>query len=493
MRSGLLPDWIVPPGTATVFHVTPATLDAIHSAPPRPVTPSCIQQRHFVDAAGSQTGKRQSSYAVVAFDIHDAYDEALVAKIFRDHLRRHGTYHTWVEHDGEGYTGRTIAPELIEVEAGHELYPTEGGTELQRWVDVEFPDIAEWDMFRLIAIRPQDPQDHFTLAFAVDHFYIDGVSLGVLIYELVAAYRAARAGTELRLPAVESYEQYCLDEHAHTSALTFEHPDVQAWLGMVIRAGGSLPSFPLPLGVPENGRARGTRLMIEAAVDRVDLDAFGDVCKRLGASHNAGMMAIAALLEHAARGSRIYSMLTPVSTRTRRTQIMSIGWYTRLVPVQFALPFDGFDFAETVANAQEGIEAGARLSRTPLHRVAELLPGPLAGSIPADFATPMISYLDLKSFPGSDLPTKHRMQVFGSVDDSREVFTWLNRTPEGLDINLIHPDTPVAHENIALYVAAFADAIRTVGRTGRFDTIAMAAHLLDLREAHLRDSVDATT
>jgi hypothetical protein len=314
----------------------------------------------------------------------------------------------------------------------------------------------------------------------------------VVVYELVAAYRAARAGTELRLPAVEPYDDYCLDEHTHTQALTFEHPEVQGWVEMMVRAGGRLPSFPLPLGLADGARARGMGLMVEAAVSRDELDGFGAVCRAAGASLNAGMVAVAALLDHAARGIRLYSMLTPVSTRTRRTQILSVGWYTRLVPVQFGLPEDPFDFAALVLQAQAGIEAGARLSRTPLHRVAELLPGPLAGAVPADFATPMISYLDLKSLPGNDLTTRHRMEVFGSIDDAREVFTWLNRTPTGLDVNLIHPDTPTARENAALYVRAFAEAIRTIASHGRFDPVTMAATLLDLREAGARETVDVS-
>ncbi|MER7797250.1 condensation domain-containing protein [Microbacterium sp. NPDC096154] len=492
MRSGLLPDWTVPAGTATVFHVTPRTLDAVHAATPRPVQLSYIQKRHFLDAAGAQTVKRHSSYAVMAFEIHDAYDERLVAQVFRDHLRRHETYHTWVEPTGDAYAGRTVSPEDIDVEVAHVVRTRPGGTDLQKWVEVEFPDIAEWDLFRLIAIRPEGVRDRFTLAFAVDHFYIDGVSLGVILYEFVTAYRAARAGTAPRLLPVEGYEKYAIDEHAHTSALTLESDDVQAWLRMLVRAGGRLPAFPLPLGLSPSGRARGCGTMVEKAVDRADLDAFGEVCRAAGASLNAGLIAIAALLDHAATGASVYSMLTPIATRERRTQILSVGWYTRLVPVQVDLPDDPFDFAQLAVRAQAGVEAGARLSRTPLHRVAELLPAGLADSVPADFASPMISYLDLKSLPGNDLPAKHRMEVYGSVHDSREVFTWLNRTADGLDVNLIHPDTPLARANVGLYLRAFVAAVRTTGRLGRFDAVAMASHLLDLRTAATRENEGVT-
>ncbi|WOF23014.1 condensation domain-containing protein [Microbacterium betulae] len=491
MRSGLLPDWEPRRGAVTAWRASRSSKDAVRAAATEPAHPSYIQRRHFVDAAGAQTGKRRSSFAVVTFDIHDAYDERLVAEVFRDHLRRHSVYHTWVEHDGGGYTGRTIAAEDIEVE----IDPAVGGVmeadALRAYVDGDLPDIAEWDMFRLIAIRPEETPDRFTLAFVVDHFYSDGVSLGIVLYEFVTAYRAARSGEQPRLPGVEGYHAYCADEKDHCDELTWTHDDVQRWAQLLVRAGGHLPRFPLPLGLSEHVHVPGRGHMIESAVDAAALDAFAEVCRGAGGNLNSGVIAVASMLDAVVTGNPVYSMLTPVSTRSRRSQILSVGWYTRLVPVQFARAEDPLDFAAVIAGAQRGVEESRAFARTPLHRVLEVLPSAGGEAPPTDFAAPMISYLDLRSLPGNNLPVTHDMHVYGSVDDSREVFVWLNRTPQGLDVNVIHPDTETAARSTAAYTDAFVAVIASIARHGRVDPLEIAPQLDALRTAAGREAVAA--
>ena len=491
MRSGLLPDWEPRRGAVTAWRASRRSKDAVRSARSAPAHPSYIQRRHFVDAAGAQTGKRRSSFAVVTFDIHDAYDERLVADVFRDHLRRHSVYHTWVEHDGERYTGRTIDADDIDVEVDPSIGGVVEADALRAYVDGDLPDIAEWDMFRLIAIRPEETPDRFTLAFVVDHFYSDGVSLGIVLYEFVTAYRAARSGERPRLPGVEGYHAYCAEEKEHCEELTWSHEDVQRWAELLLRAGGRLPRFPLPLGLSEHVRVPGRGHMIEGAVDATTLDAFAAACRDAGGNLNSGVLAVASMLDAIVTGSPVYSMLTPVSTRSRRSQILSVGWYTRLVPVQFPRPADPLDFVAVVQGAQRGVEESRAFARTPLHRVIEVLPVGGDETLPIDFAAPMISYLDLRSLPGNNLPVTHDMHVYGSVDDSREVFVWLNRTPHGLDVNVIHPDTETAVRSTTAYTDAFVAIVASIATHGRVVESDIAPQLEALRAAAGAEQVAA--
>ena len=468
MLSGLLPEWEPEPGDTTVWRASDESRTAISVAPVHDAFPSYIQRRHFNDALLSpgEDSQHRSSFAVLSFDVDEVFDPALLESVFTEHLRRHGTYHTWVWETEDGYCGRTIHP--------HEIILTrvvisEDSTDIRDVINAELPDITDWDMFLFAATgtenaRQDSPEPRFRVVFAVDHFYTDGMSLGIIMYELLTLYRCLLRGEDADLPYVESYSEYCAAEAQHTSELHLESDDVRDWLSFIENASWQLPSFSLPLGLEPEARAKGTSTILTEFATADECESFNVVCKRYGANTNSGTMALAGLVHHAATNNPVFSMLTPVSTRLTRAQILSVGWYTRQVPVQFTLNGVAPEFQSAIALAHTAIYESKKLIHTPLHHVAKLLAPFCPEAVATGFAAPMISYLDTRSMPGNDLVSRNNMAVYGSVDDSREVFLWVNRTREGMDLNFVHPNTATACESVAIYSETFSSLFRHIAR-----------------------------
>lgn len=483
MLSGLLPEWEPEPGHTTVWRASDESRTAISVAPVHDAFPSYIQRRHFNDAlqSSSEEGQHRSSFAVLSFEIDEAYDAALLEAVFSEHLRRHGTYHTWVWETENGYQGRTIHPHDISLTR---VVDSDDSLDIRDVITAELPDITDWDMFLFAATgtenaRQDSPEPRFRVIFAVDHFYTDGMSLGIIMYELLTSYRRLLRGKDVDLPNVESYADYCEAEVQHTSELHLGSDDVRGWISFIENASWQLPSFPLPLGLELETRAKGTSTILTEFATADECENFNAVCKRYGANTNSGIMALAGLIHHAATNNPVFSMLTPVSTRLTRAQILSVGWYTRLVPVQYRLDSGVPDFQSAVTAAHAAVRESKKLIHTPLHHVAKLL-APLAPeAVPTGFAAPMISYLDTRSMPGNDLVSRNNMTVHGSVDDSREVFLWVNRTREGMDLNFIHPDTTTACESVAIYAETFCNLFHHIAH-GEDTTTSLTKLLADL-------------
>lgn len=444
---GTISDWVPDPGSSWCWSATPAAREKARQAPVTPVPPSYIQARHLRGFREQQArGLDMSRLLVIAFDMPGECDIRAMTYVFNAHLRRHDTYRSWFEFgDADRIVRHTIADpadiELVAVEQG-ELTP-------QQWQDhlLATPSPLEWDCFRFAIIQRGD---HFTVCISVDHLHVDPMFIGSVFWEIRAMYNTLMDGEgPIALPPAGSYADYCVRERAYTSSLTLKSPEVRRWVDFFENNGGSLPSFPLPLGDTSpltNGELLSVRLM-----DAEQTSSFEAACTAAGARFSGGVFGCAAHTEYELTGSRAYQAVTPVGTRSTPAEFRTTGWFIGHVP--FAVPV-GSSFGETARGAQAAFDSSTQLATVPFERVLEL--APWLREPPPRGGFPMVSFLDggvppLSAVISTQLDSMNT-RAFSDGRVAARVCMWINKFHEGTTVTASFPSNPIAYESIARYL-----------------------------------------
>ncbi|OBK12504.1 condensation domain-containing protein [Mycobacterium asiaticum] len=454
---GTVGDWAPTPGSVWVWSPTPESLRKARQAPASAVPPSYIQARHLRGFREQRLrGLDMSRLLVIAFDISGQCDIRAMTYVFTAHLRRHDTYRSWFEFtDGDCIVRRTIADpadiELSAVERGR-LTP-------QQWRHhlLATPSPVEWDCFRFAIIQRDD---HFTVCISVDHLHVDPMFIGGVFEEIRAMYNALMDGEgPIALPPAGSYADYCLRERAYTSALSLQSLEIRQWVEFFEDNGGSLPSFPLPLGdtaTLTSGEVLSLRLL-----DADQTARFEGVCTKAGARFSGGVFACAALTQYELTGSDTYYAVTPIGTRSTPAEFLTTGWFIGHVP--FAVPVSS-TFGDTARGAQMAFDSRTHLARVPFERVLELAPWlhkPVPGS-----GFPMLSFLDggvppLSAVIATQLG-RMNSRAFSDGRIAARVCMWVNKFHDETTVTASFPSNPVAYESIERYLQTLRSVYRRV-------------------------------
>ncbi|MGY4708725.1 condensation domain-containing protein [Mycolicibacterium sp. CBM1] len=452
---GPIDDWEPGPGSLVSWQPTPASRAKALNAPSSTVPPSYIQTRHvrgLVQQAAR--GIDHSRLMIFSCRMPDRCDIRAMTYLINAHLRRHDTYRSWFEYiDDDNIARRTLAdPADIEVK------PTRHGeldsAELRAHV-LATPDCLHWDCFGFGVIQCDD---HFTFYAAIDHLHVDGQFVGVGLIEFRMMYAALASGaapTQL-LPA-GSYDNHCVAQREHTSALTLDSPEVRAWVDFAEKNQGTFPEFPLPLGdpaIPYDGDLLTVELMDEDQTQR-----FEAVCVESGARFIGGLFAAVALALYELTGSATYCGLTPMDTRSTPEEYTTQGWFTGLVPV--TVPVSADSFGATARAAQESFDVGRDLIRVPFERVVELAPE-LKRPRPL-FA--MLNYFDAGAGPLAPLltglPTDTAVAAYSDGRLTYPLSTMVGRFRDTV-VTMVFPKNPVARQSVTAYVEALTSVCHRV-------------------------------
>ncbi|WP_081290381.1 condensation domain-containing protein [Mycobacterium asiaticum] len=446
---GTVSDWVPAPGVAWLWSAATTSREKARQAPTSAVPPSYIQSRHLrAFHEQRRRGLDMSRLLVIAFDIPGECDIRAMTYVFNAHLRRHDTYRSWFEFAGptaERIVRHTIADpadiELVAIQQG-EMSPTQWQEYL-----LGTPSPLDWDCFRFAIIQRDD---HFTVCISVDHLHVDPMFIGSVFWEIRAMYNALMDGEgPIALPPAGSYADYCLRERAYTSSLTLQSPEIRQWIEFFQSNGGSLPSFPLPLGdtsLLTNGDLLSMRLM-----DADQTARFEAACTAAGARFSGGVFACAAQTEYELTGSTTYHAVTPVGTRSISTEFLTTGWFIGHAP--FVVPV-GLSFGETARDAQSAFDASTHLANVPFERVLEL--APWLSKPPPRGGFPMLSFLDGGVPPLSAVISTQLGQMntraFSDGRIAARVCMWVNKFHEETTVTASFPSNPVAYESIAQYL-----------------------------------------
>jgi hypothetical protein len=265
-------------------------------------------------------------------------------------------------------------------------------------------------------------------------------------YEVLAG-----GGAPIRLPEAGSYNDYCVRQHEFTAGLTLDSPDVRTWLDFLANNGGTLPTFPLPLGDPSEP-CTGDLLTVQLMDDH-ETDRFESACTSAGVRFIGGVFACAAIAHRELTGDDTYYVITPTTTRSTPAEFVTTGWFTGLVPL--SVPVAGRSFAEVARAAQESFDSGLPVANVPIERVFELAES-VPGIRPPGPGVPMLSYLDVGLPPLNPVIMSqwHRLDghIYTDLGAANQVGMWVNRRAEGTIITAAYPDNPIARESVAEFV-----------------------------------------
>ncbi|KZS63500.1 condensation domain-containing protein [Mycobacterium ostraviense] len=448
---GTVDDW-APEGFIISWLPTEASYALARQAPIDEVPASYQQRRHLrVYREQKALGRDIPRLLIFAWDVQGVCDVEFMTHALNTHIRRHDTYRSWFAFNEDDYIVRrtikdseALALEFRPVDRGP-MTPLEA-----RQMLLDTPDPLQWDCFRFGVIQREDS---FTIYAAVDHLHIDGMSFPTIIFELYMAYVMALQGAPTVLPESGSYRNYCATQQAHTASLTSESPQVRAWYRFIEQVGGALPSFPLPLGEVTdemNGAMDVLELMDEGQGQRFEV-----ACRAVGGRFWAGVFAAAALAERELTGAETYFGITPLANRMALTAVSSVGWFASLVPL--VIPTANSTFEEVLLLAQESLNGSRTLGEVPFDHLLEMKPS-VPGPIFADKAVPLLSFIDFRRHPATNMAGISNIGLWGDHRLADEIRMWVGVMPDRTQLVISYPDNPIARDSVYRY----ADAMKAV-------------------------------
>jgi hypothetical protein len=447
MAIGTVEDWVSGPVPVVSWHASRASLEKARRAPISAVPASYIQTQHlrrFCESAAQ--GHDYSRLLTVAHEIAGQCDIRVMTHVINAQLRRRDTYHSWFEYtDAKHIVRHTIADpadvEFIPINFG-EMTTAKFRTHI-----LATPGPLHWDCFTFGVIQYAD---HFTFYMSFDHLLMDAVAAVAIAMEFHTMYTTLAAGdVPLPLPPAGSYNDFCLRERRHTSALTAESPQVRGWIEFAENNEGTLPDFPLPLGGP-SGTATG-EILTARLMDEHQTRRFEWACMSVGARFIGGIFACAGLAEHELTGAETYYGITTVDTRSTPSEFMTQGWFTGLIPI--TVPVAATSFGAAARAAQDSFDWGTEMADVPFDRVLELAPW-LSTPRPH---FPVLNFFDAGAAPLSAHVTSlggSTISLYGDGKLSHQLPISVSRLATETAVTVWFPNNPTARRSVNRYVEA---------------------------------------
>lgn len=478
-------DWVGEPGAVISWHPSKATLAKVKDAPVSDVPVSYQQAQHLLAYRKHEaSGTDMARLNIPSWDIPGRCDVRAMTHVINAYLRRHDTFHSWFEYadGGQERSDSGVADRIVRHTVANprdiKFTPTEHGEmSAAQWREHILATASpwQWDCFHIGIIQRDD---HFTVYISVDHVHTDAMFMGLAFVEIHMMYNTLVEGAApLKLPEPGSYDTYCREQHAYVSALTTESPEVRGWIDFLQHNGGTLPTFPLPLGdpsVPYTGDVITIQLL-----DNEQGDRFEQACIAAGARFSGGVFACGAIANCAITGDDVYRVITPTTTRRTPAEFMTTGWFTGLVPITVPVGTDAF--GETARAAQESFDSGLDLAHVPIERVLELgaeshgLRAPEAG-------VPMLSYLDVGLLSPGVIAEWQRLNgtIYSDSRSAYQVGMWVNRVEQETTVTAAFPSNPIARESVLRYLQAMKAVYLSVVEGRDFALEDIAADMVDL-------------
>lgn len=462
--------WEPAPGRVLTWDVTPAAGRA-----PVPATLTYNQRNHLLGAAAGEP----SVWITAAFDVDGPVDPGALEAAFRDLVAAHPGLRV------EAVRGSGSGPEPGDVtsvrhDAGGLRWRRRDGP-VTRTVDDTREHLVErlvrrcapfgYPAFLPAAIsRP----GRSTVLLGMDHLHTDAWSTTVVVDELAARY-AERAGGPVR-PGGPARRDSAGPEAAQSDAAATaivpgpaaldtpapalvapDDPRLAAWHGFLRERGWALPTFPLPLGVPEGERVP-QRTVVRPLADAATADAVAARAGAAGASTSAAVLVTLAGAVADRGGPGVLHTLLPVHTRGDDDARRSVGWHTTTVPLCVE-PGDDADTA--LAATAKALRAARELAAVPLEQVVGTLPSPLRFPRTGIF---QVSYLDYRRLPGHAASAGRGAHHVSAATRADDLQVWVSRTDDGIAVRARMPRTPEAVATVDAVLDRWSEGLAGLAR-----------------------------
>jgi hypothetical protein len=465
--------WRTPAGTVVMFGPSAASQAAAAAAPVDAAPASFLQVDHLrAYAQRRRSGAEHRAWTGVATQIDGRLDRGALARAVTRLVMTHEGFRSWFDVSGDEPVRHLVPVEGVELVVTDEVVidADDWDSALQDLLLQTFDEGCRpdtWPGFRLGAV---EQPDGFGLFWGCDHAFTDGASQIMLASELADLYAAEVAepgGPELVEGALPGLGQagpfgaFAADERAAAATYDASSPEVREWSRLIEGNGGRLPAFPLHLGL---GPGETAPVSI-SSVDLLDGDAATRLdarCRQVGARLVGAVFAAVAATEHELAGRESYFGVTVLGARDRGPFARSQGWFCTFAPVAFDVAAHHGDIEALLRAAHDGLARGKQVGRMPVHvALAEMIRSGVVR--PETLGSPqLLSYLDLRWFPGAGRPAHERGVHFTGAGRTANASMWVNRDPQRLHLGMQHPDTPEAHAATELYRKTLARVLRSM-------------------------------
>jgi hypothetical protein len=477
------------PGVVVSFTLAapaaPAPGGASHDSRP----PAYVQEAHIRTARDLRDrGVHAPTWIGTAFDLPGPTDPDTLQHVLRQWTLRHETLRSGFCWDGDELRRFTLGPEEVGLHRVH--HGTHHRAEdvcrvLQERFDTATNSLS-WPNFVYAAVLTQDST---RLYLGFDHANVDAYSLHLMPSQIHTEYarHLSGAGDAVRPPHAPttsaavprqpggdatdgdecerygSYVDFCEMERARADEAGLDDATVARWRSFIAACDGTLPPFPLDMGVTPNDFPE-QRLSMEMLVDADQAAGFHTRCRPHGGVL-PGLIAASALAVQEAGGPSTYRTLVPFHTRATSRWGLSVGWYVGVVPVEIATG-EAEGFADLLAMARAALRDNRGIARLPVARALQLLGTSFRPLSPDLFS--LLSYVDGRAAPGAGSWEDWNARLLLRVSRSDHACSWVNRVPDGLQFVARYPDTPQGRKNMARYVEGLRTVVTTVARTGGY-------------------------
>ncbi len=458
-----LADYAVPAGTLTEWipSVGPhaRTPEAAGWQPDTRPT-SYVHEAHLRTSLGSPRRGRES-WLGAAFEVAGPLNKPAFRNAVLKWIDRHEAMRSSASIDeATGEMSRvTAAPGAIDiwqVEQERCAESSEVFEHLQYLFD-EFTSPLIWPAYAFVTLEPLDQTRPITVFFAADHSIIDGLSTVLVAHEIVALYGEELGGPPAALFEAGSYLDFGSSERERNAELEHSDDAARIWRDFLVDGDGQLPAFPLDIGEPSPDEVPQSGLSAWV-LDPDQADSFSIACRKTGHSLFAGLLAVLAITGADLGGGTRFRTVTPVHTRDEPQWASALGWFVGLCPISFDIA-DADSFGAVIAAASAEVKKTKPIARVPLDRVFTTL----GYSARPRF---VVSFMDVRFAPAAEHWPDWNARALRSKQYQHDVYVWINRTPQGINIAARFPNTEQATARVHEYIGAFRKLLTDVAETG---------------------------
>ncbi|WP_330459196.1 condensation domain-containing protein [Streptomyces sp. NBC_00820] len=453
----------VRPGRLVEWTLSPATVAAAAGLPDDTRPPAYIQESHIRTARSvREDGLFVPTWLGTAFDLPGPVDLDLLQECLRAWTVRHETLRSgfrWAGASGDELRRFTL--DAADVSLHRETVGDFSDADaLARHLQDRFDTVADALRWPNLIYTAVVRDDSTSVYMAFDHSNVDAYSLHGIAAEIEELYTAGREGRGpvVRTPAA-SYVDFCEIERADADRIDDGHETVARWREFIRRCDGTLPGFPVDLGLEPGGPLPRQRMLCEPLADADTAAAFETYCRPYGGSL-VGLLAATGLIVHELGGQSVYRTVVPFHTRVKSRWSDSVGWYVGGAPIEVPVA-DTPDLPATLRAVRAELQAARPLSRMPLARVLRLLGADFRPTSPDLYS--IVSFVDARGIPGAARWAEQRAYGLLRVSYGDQVCVWVNRVHDGLWLACRYPDTDVAAKNMRLYVERLRDLMTATG------------------------------
>jgi len=456
VRLGAIGDWQPAPGRVLRWRPTAAAAAAARSAPVNPGEPSFLQADHLAAyRSRREAGGTHRAWTGTVTELDGPLDTDALGRALTAFVRRHEGLRTWFDLDGPAPVRHLVPEEAVAFEVEEVPAPHDrAGEGAGGWAEVltALFDAAcrpdRWAPFVLGAVVRDGSASLF---WGCDHAFTDGASQLMQPVEIETLYRRELGHDVPPLPEVTSFLEHTSAERARAAAYAPDAPEVRAWCDLVAGLDGSLPRFPLDLGLAP-GETAPVRIARTDLLTGERADAFEAACRAAGGRLTSGIFAALAETERRLAGRDRYAGVTVLGTRDAGCA-MTHGWLCNFAPVTFDL---GEDLTTTLKAAEQAWGLTRAVNAMPVHVALGVM---LTEGIttPERLGSPqMVSFLDLRRLPGADTAAYRHGLHFTGEGRTANCSLWVNRGHDDLYVVAQTPDTPTGQRSARRYLDTLA-------------------------------------